>query len=119
MDATTTRLLEGVVEVLLRVVFELVVCGLAYWTGYLVLKGLTMGTVRVAALDTAGTKNRGHRKWYQFDGSLWLKRPGKPAVLKAEGVILAGIVVWVVVGVVVYFSVTGEAPAGPGAVGKG
>ena len=94
---------EVIGELILRPIVELVFYGLSYWTGFLVLKSVSIGTIRLAPLATIEEKNRGRKKWHQIDWSIWLHRPGKGRALKAECTCLAGMLVWVAIGLGIYF----------------
>lgn len=101
---------EVIGELILRPIFELVFYGLSYSTGYLVLKAVSIGSIRLAPLTTIQEKNRSKRKWYQIDWSIWLHRPMQGRALKAECTCLVGILVWVAIGFGIYFG-TRENPA--------
>ena len=76
--------------------------GLSYWTGYIALKALSFGNIRLAPLTTIEEKNRNKKKWYQIDWSIWLHRPMQGRSLKAEYTCLMGILVWVAIGLGIY-----------------
>ncbi|MEK7952029.1 hypothetical protein [Luteolibacter soli] len=95
-----TWLGELIVDILVRPILETVIGGLFYLTGMVFLKIVTVGQVDLAPLDTLHATNRtpkGERDW-----SIWLCRPGKRSALKAEWVIVAGVVVWGVTGLCIY-----------------
>ena len=81
-------------EVVLRSIFELVFYGLSYWTGFMVLKTLSIGSIRLAPLTTIQKKNRNKKKRSQIDWSIWLHLPMQGRALKAECTCLVGILVW-------------------------
>jgi len=58
---------EVIGEVILRPIFEVVFYGLSYWTGYLFLKVVTLGTIRLAPLLTIEQKNRGKGHGKKYD----------------------------------------------------
>ncbi|RJR44162.1 MAG: hypothetical protein C4576_13325 [Desulfobacteraceae bacterium] len=93
---------EIIGEMILRPILELVLYGLSYWTGFVVLKTVSIGTIRLAPLLTIQEKNRGKRKWYQVDWGIWLHRPMQGRALKAECTCLVGLLVWVAVGFGIY-----------------
>ena len=93
---------EAIGEMILRPIFEIVCYGLFYWTGFVVLKIVTMGTIRLAPFSTIQEKNRSKKKWYQIDWSVWLHRPMQGRALKAECTCLVGILVWVGIGFGIY-----------------
>ena len=90
-------------EMILRPLLEVVLYGLSYWTGAVVLTVVSAGKLRLAPLDSVSEKNPGKERWYQVDWGLWLRRRGKARMLKAECVCLVGFLVWAVVGLVIYF----------------
>ena len=94
---------EVIGELILRPILEIVICGIAYWTGYLVLKAISFGSIPLAPFTTMQEKNRSKRKWNQIDWSIWLHRPMKRRELKADVTILTGILFLVGIGFVCYF----------------
>ncbi|MEM7791594.1 MAG: hypothetical protein AAF546_09360 [Verrucomicrobiota bacterium] len=86
---------------------ELIVYGISYWTGYVFLSIISLGQLNMAPLSTISEKNLGKKKWHQIDWSIWLRRKNKRA-LKAEMVCLAGIAVWIVAGIGIYFALSNE-----------
>lgn len=93
-------------ELIIRPLLEIVLYGLAYWTGFVFLKTITFGTIRLAPLMTIEERNRSKRKqkWYQSDWNIWLHRPMQGRFLKAECTLIVGILVWVAVGCGIYFT---------------
>lgn len=89
---------EFIGEIILRPIFEIVFYGISYWTGYMALKALSCGRIRLAPLMTIFEKNRNKKKWYQIDWSIWLHHPMQRRSLKAECTCLIGMLVWVAVG---------------------
>jgi len=83
----------------LQLVLEILFYGIGYWSGFLILKLMTLGSIRIAPFSTIEQKNRG-RKW---DWSLFLNLNGKD-YLKAEVVALIGILALIVFGVLLYKS---------------
>ena len=71
-------------EAILRAIVELVLYGLTYWTGFLLLKAVTLGAIRLAPLTSIEEKNRSKKKWHQIDWSIWLHRPMQGRALKAR-----------------------------------
>ena len=94
---------ETIGEVILRPILELVLYGLTYWTGFLLLKVVTFGAIRLAPLTSLEEKNRSKRKWHQIDWSIWLHRPMQGRALKAECTCLVGMLSCVVIGFGIYF----------------
>jgi hypothetical protein len=101
---------EVIGEVILRPILELVLYGLTYWTGFLLLKTVTFGTIRLAPLTSIEEKNRSKKKWPQIDWSIWLHRPMQGRALKAECTCLVGMVVLVAVGLGIYFVTRANEP---------
>ena len=93
---------EAIGELILRPIFELLFYGASYWTGFVVLKVLSAGTLRLAPLLTIHEKNRGKKKRRKIDWSIWLHRPMQGRALKADVTCLAGMLVWVMIGVGIY-----------------
>ena len=95
---------EFIAEIGLRIVFEVILYGLAYWTGFIALKILSFGTLNLAPLMTIEERNRSKKKKEQIDWSIWLNRPMQGKALKAEMTCLVGILCWVAVGFGIYFA---------------
>jgi len=93
---------EVIGELSLRPFLEIVICGLAYWTGFLLLKLLSFGSLRLAPFMTFQEKNRNKQKWHQIDWSIWLHKPMQKKMLKAEATILTGILCWITIGFSIY-----------------
>lgn len=87
---------EFVVEIVVRCFLECVLPGFFYGSGYLLLKAVTFGRLRLAPLGSIGEKNRADAKWYQ-EWTPWLRRRQRPKALKAEYTCLAGILAWLLV----------------------
>ena len=96
---------EVIGEIIIRPILEIVLYGIAYWTGFIFLKTVTFGTIRLAPFTTMNEKNRSKRKqkWYQSDWDIWLHRPMQGRSLKAECTLIVGLLVWAVVGCSIYF----------------
>ena len=91
-------------EVILRAIVELVLYGLTYWTGFLLLKAVTFGTIRLAPLTSIEEKNRSKKKWHQIDWSIWLHRPMQGRALKAECTCVVGMMALASIGLAIYFA---------------
>ena len=102
---------EIIGEVILRPILELLLYGISYWTGFIALKILTAGAIRIAPLTTITEKNRSRRKWHQIDWSIWLHRPMQGRALKAECTCVVGMIVWVAIGTWFYFGTEGDRQA--------
>lgn len=94
---------EFIGEVILRPILELVLYGLSYWTGYLLLKTISFGGIRLAPLATIAEKNRSKKKWHQIDWGIWLHRPMQGRALKAECTCFVGMLSWFAAGFLIYF----------------
>ena len=96
---------EVIGEIIVRPILEIVLCGIAYWTGFVFLKSVTFGAIRLAPFATIDERNRSERKqkWYQVDWNIWLHRPMQGRFLKAEWTVLVGILVLVAAGCCIYF----------------
>ncbi len=93
---------EIIGEVIFRSILELVFYGLSYWTGFLFLKGISFGSIKLAPLSTIEEKNRSKKKWHQIDWSIWIHRPMQGRALKAECACLVGMLIWTAVGFGIY-----------------
>jgi hypothetical protein len=97
---------EFIGELILRPVIELVVWVFSYWTGFVFLKGITLGRIRLDPVTRLMEEDRrSNKKWHQIDWSLTLRRPTQPRALRAEWTCLVGLLVWAAVGVGIYFCV--------------
>jgi len=83
----------------LQLVLELLIYGVGYWSGFVVLKLITFGSIRIAPFSTIEQKNRGKR----WDWSLFLILDGKRH-LKGEVVALIGIIALTGFGILLYKS---------------
>lgn len=101
---------EIIGEVILRAVLEPVLCGLSYWTGFLILKAISLGAIRLAPLTSLGEKGRNKRKWYQVDWSIWHLSPKRGRALKAEFTCLVGCLVWIAVGIGIFHGLRSDKP---------
>jgi hypothetical protein len=80
---------EIIAELGLRLVFEFVFYGITYWTGFVILKVITLGSARLAPFSTIGDKNG--RRW--IDWSFFLQTSGG-RMLKMESICLVGMLFW-------------------------
>lgn len=96
---------EVIGEIIIRPILEIVICGLAYWTGYVFLKAVTFGAMKLAPISMIDEKNRSkkNKKFYQVDWGIWLHLPMKGRFLKAECTIIVGFIIWLISGCVIYF----------------
>ncbi|MES2657585.1 MAG: hypothetical protein V4689_03150 [Verrucomicrobiota bacterium] len=92
---------EIIAEIFIRGILEVIVYGLAYYTGALVLTLASFGRLRLAPLETFQDRNRGEKWW---SGNIWLLRPGRARALRAEWICVFGLFVWAVAGFAIYFS---------------
>lgn len=92
---------EFIAELTLRFVFEFVICGAGYGTGWIILKLITLGRLRIAPLSTFEQRNRGQSKW---KWGVWLHRPMQPRALRAEVACLIGILAWFAAGIGMYLA---------------
>jgi len=100
-------IIEGILELLFRLIVEIVFYGLGYWTGFAVLKTVSFGRVPLAPFMTISDKNPRKRKWHESDWSIWLHRPKQRRALKAEFTCSIGVITWIVIGITIgiYLSV--------------
>jgi hypothetical protein len=101
---------EVIGETILRPILELILYGITYWTGFFLLKAVTLGSIRLAPLTSIQEKNRSKKKWHQIDWSIWLHRPMQGRMLKAECTCLAGLLVWVAIGFGIYSETRDDNP---------
>lgn len=94
---------EFIAEVVLRSILELFLYGITYWVGYLFLKMITLGSIRLAPLTTITEKNRTKKRWNQIDWSIWLHQPLQGRALKAEFVCCVGFLIGIATGLLIYF----------------
>lgn len=95
---------ELIGEVFIRLIGEFIIYGISYWTGYLLLKLLSLGRIQIAPLLTIEEKNRNKKRRQKTDWSIWLHRPMQGRALKAEFTCLIGILAWAGAGVAIYFA---------------
>ena len=91
---------ETILEALFRGIFEVIFYGLTYYTGAVVLTLASFGRLTLAPLETLHDRNRGE-KWWSWN--IWLQRPGRGRALRAESTCLVGMLVWVIVGIAIYY----------------
>ena len=89
-------------ELGLQFLFEIVFYGITYWTGFIVLKIVSIGNLDLAPFSTWGDRNKGRF----FDMSIWLDRGYGPRVLRMETVCIVGFLFWISIGVLGYFYFT-------------
>lgn len=94
---------EFIGEVILRPILELIFYGLFYWTGFLFLKGVSFGSIRLAPLASIEEKHKNKGKRYQIDWNIWIERPKQGKALKAECVCVIGMLVSTGIGCGIYF----------------
>jgi hypothetical protein len=94
---------EIIAELGLRIIFEFVFYGITYWTGFVILKVLTLGGARLAPFSTVGDKDRGRR----IDWSFFL-HTSSGRLLKMESVCLIGMLFWILVGVLVFLAMRAD-----------
>ena len=95
---------ELIGEVFIRLIGEFIIHGIAYWTGYLLLKSLSLGRIQVAPLLTIEEKNRNRKRRKQIDWSIWLHRPMQGRALKAEFTCIIGALAWMGAAVAICFA---------------
>ena len=99
-------------EIIAHAVGEVVIYGVAYWSGYAFLSIASLGRLKMAPLSTFSDKNKNKAKWYQLDWSIWLRK-NRQKMLKAECVVLTGLVLWVVVGIIVFLALSNPGTVQP------
>ncbi|MGB1129855.1 MAG: hypothetical protein ACPG4K_07385 [Haloferula sp.] len=95
---------EFVTEITLRVILEFIVLGTAYWTGWILLKLLSWGRLRIAPFKTLETRNRTKGKPWLGDWSIWLHNHSGSKSLKADASCLTGLISWALAGAAVYLA---------------
>ena len=89
-------------ELGLGLVLECVLYGLSYWTGFLVLKVSTLGTLNLAPLLSIGKRRKRKQGMKKPDLGVWVSIGKQRRALSAEVVCLVGVLTWIVTGVVYY-----------------
>lgn len=95
---------EIIGEIILRPILEVVLYGLTYCIGFVILKLISFGSIKLAPLTTIEQKNRNKKKWYQIDWSIWIHLPKHGRALKAECTCLVGMVALAAIGFGIYFA---------------
>lgn len=95
-------------EIIGEVILRPIIGGLSYLTGYIILKGVTFGTIRLAPLSTEGEHYSGRKKRRKMDWGIWLERPGRGSMLKAEVVCIVGMLAWCAAGLGIYLESRGK-----------
>ena len=86
---------EIIAELGFRFLFEVVFYGITYWTGVVILKAVTLGTIRVSPFWTLGQKSRGR--------FVDCTDTSSRRELSVETVCLIGMLVWILVGILMFF----------------
>lgn len=90
-----------ILEIILQVVFEILILGISYWTGVILISILTLGSVRLAPFSSYGAKlpkfKRGERRNF-----FWIYGPRKKRLLHPRVTAIVGFLFWAVL-VAVYF----------------
>jgi hypothetical protein len=86
---------EIIAEFGFRFLFEVVFYGITYWTGVVILKAVSLGSIRVAPFWTLGRESRGR--------FVDCTNTSSRRVLSVETVCLIGMVVWILLGVLMFF----------------
>jgi hypothetical protein len=86
---------EIIAELGFRFLFEVVIDGITYWTGFAILKAVSLGTIRVAPFWTLGRESRGR--------FVDCTDTSSRRVLSVETVCLIGMVVWILLGILMFF----------------
>jgi hypothetical protein len=94
---------EAIGEILLRGIIELIFYGVCYWAGWMVLKVASFGAIRIAPLSTIYDRNPSEKKRFFSKRSIWLQRGKKARALKAECVVVVGMLFWAGVALVWWF----------------
>jgi hypothetical protein len=97
-------LAEEIGECFLRIIVELVFHVLFYGVGFLFLKIVSFGTLPLAPFSSYGDCNPSEKKIWSLKWSIWLQRKKRGRVLKAECVILVGMLVGAGIGAIFYFT---------------
>jgi hypothetical protein len=93
---------EFIAEIGCRILLEIILYGFCYWTGYILLSALSFGRLQLAPFSTIEERNRKKGKKCSFDWSIWLHRPQKSKVLKAEATTCVGALVWAAIGLTIF-----------------
>jgi hypothetical protein len=103
-------------EIIEEAILRPIIVGVSYVTGFVILKSCTLGAMKLAPLSTIYQKNRGKKKWYQVDWSIWLERGGRGRMLKADLVCTIGFIAWGAVGFAFYMAHRDKDEAGKPAI---
>lgn len=95
-------------EIIGEIILRPIIAGLSYLTGYIILKCVTFGAIRLAPLSTMHQKNPDKQKWHQIDWSIWLERLGRGRMLRAEVVCLVGMIAWGLAGLGIFLEYRGK-----------
>lgn len=104
-NEATGMLGEILVEGCLLEVFRVLLVVLTYYTGAIVLTVVSLGNLRCAPIERladtyAETRRNG--------GSTWLVGRDAGRALRAEWVVLTGVIVWIAFGLLIYLAVSGN-----------
>lgn len=94
---------DFIAETVGQAIVEVVFYGITYWTGFVILKAVSFGRLELAPLSTLHERNPGKRKWYQVDWSIWLVSAHGARQIRAEAVIVVGMLFWVALGAGLFF----------------
>lgn len=95
-------------EIIGEIILRSIIGGLSYLTGYIILKGVTLGAIRLAPITSEGEHYSGRKKRRKIDWGIWLERPGRGRMLKAEVVCIVGMLAWGAAGLGIYLEHRGK-----------
>jgi len=103
-------------EIIGEFILRPIIGWLSYVTGYIILKGVTLGAIRLAPLSSEGQNFTFRKKRRKIDWGIWLERPGRGRTLKAEVVCIIGMLAWFAAGLGIYLEYRGKEARGHAAL---
>jgi len=93
---------EIIAEIIVRPIIEIVVYGIFYITGRVVLFACSFGQLRLAPIDAYGEKSEDS----DLRSGIWLRRPGQRPAIRAEVQCVVVVIVWLAGAVAIYIFMT-------------
>jgi hypothetical protein len=96
---------EIIGELIVGPIVETILYGLTYCAGYVFLKGISLGNIRLAPLSTIGAKEEKKSRSFRPDMNIWVHVPTEGRALTAECTCIIGLLVWVAIAAGIYFAI--------------